>query len=158
MDFQRIGKYISFSEATKSQTAIREGIENFPNDQEFAKMQLLDKMVFTPLREWHGKPIGISSFFRCLELNRAIKSDDNSQHVKGEAMDIDADIYQNGITNSDIYNYILENLDFDQLIAEGINIDGTFGWVHVSYRNTAENRRQKLRIVFKNGRKIVSVL
>jgi hypothetical protein len=158
MAFPRVGEHISFAEATKSQTAIRLGIDNIPDDKTFASMKILADMIFEPLRKWYGKPIGIASFYRCEKLNKVIGGAVNSQHVKGEAMDIDADIYNNGITNNEIYNYIADNLDFDQLIAEGENLDGTFGWVHVSYRTTPENRRQKLRIVFRDGKSITSIL
>ena len=155
---KRISEHISYNEATKSQTAVRLGIENMPDTQAFQKMQLVAQMIFEPLRTWHGKPIGISSFFRCQELNKAIGGAAKSQHVTGEAIDIDADICDNGITNIDIFNYIAVNLDFDQLIAEGDNPDGTYGWVHVSYRTTPENRRQKLRIVFRDGKTLTTVL
>jgi zinc D-Ala-D-Ala carboxypeptidase len=158
MDFPKISEHISFREATKSQTAIRLGIENIPNDKIFARMKILADMVFEPLRKWYGKPIGIASFYRSQKINDAIGGAKASQHCMGEAMDIDADIYNNGITNTQIFNYIRENLDFDQLIAEGENEDGTFGWVHVSYRTTPENRKQVLRIVFRDGKSITSIL
>ena len=158
MDFPRVSEHISFLEATKSEAAIRHGLTNIPDDETFSRMKLVAQMIFEPLRIWHGKPVGISSFFRSKAVNLIIGGAENSQHVTGEAIDIDADIYQNGITNSDIFNYIADNLDYDQLIAEGENTDGTPAWVHASYRTSPENRRQKLRIVFKNGKRITSVL
>ena len=147
----KISKHISIEEAIKSQTAIRYGINNYPNDEELANMVLVAQHCFEPLREWYGKPIGISSFFRCKELNRRIGSKDTSQHLAGSvsglnesAMDIDADIYNNGITNKQIFEWLRDNVEFDQLIWE-YGTDDEPAWVHVSYRLNG-NRKQVLRI------------
>jgi hypothetical protein len=152
----KISNNISYNEAVKSSSAVRFGIDNTPNEQQLSNMKLLAEKVFQPLREWHGKPIGISSFFRCKELNKLIGGSKNSQHValNGAAMDIDADIYENGINNLDIFNYIKDNLDFDQLIMEGLNPDGTPQWIHVSYVSTEKNRKQVLICEFIKGKAI----
>lgn len=153
-----ISKNISYIEATKSQTASRLGINNNPNDEQLYNMRLVANMVFQPLREWYCKPIGISSFYRSEALNKAIGGSKMSQHMSlnGSAIDIDADIYSNGITNMEIFNFIKDNLDFDQLIMEGENIDGTPAWIHVSYVNEKKNRKQCLKIVFKEGKAITT--
>jgi hypothetical protein len=141
----KISKHITLTEATKSQTAIRKGIDNTPNESQIESMKLVAEMCFEPLREWYGKPIGISSFFRSVALNRAVKGSPRSQHCKGQAIDIDADIFNNGITNRDIYQWLVDNADFDQIIWE-YGDDNNPAWVHVSYVGNGKNRKQQLKI------------
>lgn len=135
-----ISKHITYAEATKSQTAIRKGIDNTPDEATLDRMRLVAEKVFEPLREYFRMPIGISSFYRSPKLNKAIGGAKNSQHVTGEAMDIDADIF-GGVTNTRIFEWIKNNLEFDQLIREY----GENGWVHVSYKASG-NRNQVLEI------------
>ena len=147
---ERISKHISYEEGVKSATGIKLGIKNVPNSKEIARMKILAEKVFEPLREKIGKPIAIISFFRSLTLNKAVGGSKTSQHCAGAvsgkneaAMDIDADLIDNGITNNDIFNFIKDNLKFDQLIAEFEGEDGKSpAWVHVSYSES--NRRQIL--------------
>ena len=120
-------------------------------------MKLVAEACFEPLRKFHGKPIGISSFLRSKELNEKIGGSTKSQHMQGlysgkkeGAIDIDADIYNNGITNAEIFYYLEDNVLFDQLIWE-YGDDTEPNWVHVSYRE-GENRKQVLRAVRENGR------
>jgi len=141
----KISKHITLTEATKSQTAIRKGIDNTPNESQIESMKLVAEMCFEPLREWYGKPIGISSFFRSAALNRAVKGSPRSQHCKGQAIDIDADVFNNGITNRDIYQWLVDNVDFDQIIWE-YGDDNNPAWVHVSYVGNGKNRKQQLKI------------
>lgn len=147
---ERISKHISYEESIKSATGIKLGIKNSPNSKEISRMKILAEKVFEPLREKVGKPIAIISFFRSLALNKAVGGAKNSQHLAGAitgkdeaAMDIDADLIDNGVTNNDIFNYIKDNLKFDQLIAEFENDEGSGpAWVHVSYATT--NRKNVL--------------
>ena len=141
----KISKHITLAEATKSQTAIRKGIDNMPGPNIIPNMIEVANKCFEPLREWHGKPIGISSFYRSAALNRAVKGSPRSQHMKGQAIDIDADIFDNGITNADIYRWLVNNVDFDQIIWE-FGDDSNPAWVHISYVGKGNNRRQELRI------------
>ncbi len=141
----KISNHITLAEATKSQTAIRKGIDNTPNGSQIESMKLVAEMCFEPLREWYGKPIGISSFFRSAALNRAVKGSPRSQHCKGQAIDIDADVFNNGITNRDIYNWLVSNVDYDQIIWE-YGDDSNPAWVHISYVGKGKNRKQQLRI------------
>ncbi len=141
----KISNHITLAEATKSQTAIRKGIDNTPNESQIESMKLVAEMCFEPLREWYGKPIGISSFFRSAALNRAVKGSPRSQHCKGQAIDIDADVFNNGITNRDIYNWLVSNVDYDQIIWE-YGDDSNPAWVHISYVGKGKNRKQQLRI------------
>ena len=135
----KISKHISLTEATKSNSAIRLGIPNIPSSTELEAMSFVAENIFEPIREHFGIPIGISSFYRSKELNSKIPgSSTTSQHCKGEAIDIDADIY-GGVTNKEIYDFVKNNLEFDQLIDE-FNL----AWVHVSLKKSG-NRKQILK-------------
>jgi hypothetical protein len=130
-----ISKHITFNEATKSPTAIRNGIKNEPNAQELSNMKLVAEKCFEPLREWYGKPIKINSFFRCDKLNTLVKGSKTSQHVEGKAIDMDAGSKQE---NKKIFEWCKANLVFDQIINEY-----DYSWVHISY-NASKNRNQIL--------------
>jgi hypothetical protein len=129
-------------EAIFSATAERTLTPNVPTKAQKAKLKLVAEAIFEPLREHFGVPIGVTSFFRSDALNTYLQGSKTSQHVKCEAMDLDADVY-GGLTNRDIFVYIWKNLDFDQLIWEFGNITEP-AWVHVSYKKTG-NRKQILR-------------
>ena len=144
-----ISEHISYKESTNSITAIRRGIDNTPNDEQLANMELIAEKVFEPLREWVGGPIKINSFFRCPDLNKAIGGSRKSQHCQGQAIDID-DTYK-VVANSDMYNYIKNNLDFDQLIWE-FGDDNNPNWVHVSYVSKEDNRNRCLKAYREQGK------
>ena len=112
----KISEHISYKEATRSVTALRLGIDNTPNEYQLQNMELIAKNVFEPLRKAVGGAIKINSFFRCEDLNKAIGGSSKSQHCQGRAIDID-DNYGH-MSNNNMYKYIKENLDFDQLIFE----------------------------------------
>ena len=88
-----ISEHIRYAEGFKSQTAIRYGIDNTPPTDILEKMMVLASMIFEPVRDHFNKPIGIASFYRCQKLNTVIGGAENSQHMTGEAIDIDADIF-----------------------------------------------------------------
>lgn len=139
----KISKYISLEEATKSQTAVRLGINNQPNEDQLEKMKYVATEVFDPVREYVGGPLHASSFFRGKELNDATPgSSKTSQHMSGEAIDIDCDTFGFGSNNS-VMDFIMKNLEFDQCIGEYPDATGKFSWVHVS-RKKGPNRRQVL--------------
>lgn len=138
----------------KSQTAERKGIDNTPNEKVLAKMRIVGKKVFDKMREHFGVPVGVSSFYRSPELNKAIGGAKNSQHVKGEAIDIDADMF-GGVTNKQIFDYIRKNLDFDQLISE-FGTEKKPAWIHVSY--ATKNRKQVLRAEKVNGKTVYKTI
>jgi zinc D-Ala-D-Ala carboxypeptidase len=144
----KISKHISIKEATRSNTAERLGIDNFPSSPTLVNMQALAENVFEPLREHFGHPIYITSFYRSPELNKAIGGSSKSQHCKGQAIDIDDVI--GGSKNADFFNYIKDNLEFDQLIWEFGNDDSP-SWVHVSY-NASNNRGNILKAIKENGK------
>ena len=151
-----ISKHISYKEGTNSVTAIRRGIDNTPNDEQLNNMVLLAEKVFEPLRAWVGGPIKINSFFRCPQLNKAIGGSTKSQHCHGQAIDID-DTYGK-VANSEMYNYIKNNLDFDQMIWE-FGDDDNPAWVHISYVSEDENRRRCLKAFKdKNNKTVYSII
>lgn len=132
---ENISKHISFIEATQSPTATKLGINNNPDKAQLESMQLVAEKCFEPLRLWYGKPIKVNSFFRSDLLNRAVKGSLTSQHKKGEAIDLDAGSKEE---NKKLFDWIKNNLDFDQLLNEY-----NYSWVHVSYSKT-KNRKQIL--------------
>ena len=135
---KKISKFISYRESVKSDYAKQKGIANKPSEDDIANMVLLAENVFEPLREWVGEPIKVNSMFRSEELNSALKGSKTSSHLKGQAVDITS---LGGKSNLEMFHYIKDNLDFDQLIWE-------FGvepkWLHVSYVSEKENRKQVL--------------
>ena len=144
-----ISKHVSYKEGVYSITATRLGIINIPDDDQLSNMELVAEEVFEPLREWVGKPIKVNSFFRGLKLNTAIGGSKSSQHMKGQAMDID-DTYGH-VTNAEMYHWIKKNLDFDQLIWE-FGDDDNPNWLHVSYVSSKDNRNKCLKAYRKNGK------
>ena len=144
-----ISKHISDKEGVYSRTAIRLGIENKPNKEQLANMRLLAEEVFEPLRAYVGGPIKINSFFRSPELNKAIGGSTKSQHCKGQAIDIDDTFGR--CTNAEMYHFIKEHLDFDQMIWE-FGDDDNPDWVHVSYVSPEENRNRCLKAYRENGK------
>jgi len=145
-----ISKHISEKEATKSITAIRLSIDNKPNDYQLQNMELIAEKVFEPLRKAVAGPIKINSFFRSEDLNKAIGGSSRSQHCQGRAIDLD-DNY-GYMSNNDMYNYIKNNLDFDQLIFEFPDNKGNASWIHVSYVDADSNRKRCLKAIKENGK------
>ena len=144
-----ISKNISYKEATHSTTAKRLGIDNTPNAEQMSNMRYVAENVFQPIREHFGVPIYISSFFRSEALNKAVRGSSSSTHTKGEAMDLDADVFGR-INNAQIFNYIKDNLEFDQLIWE-FGTDDNPAWVHVSL-SKRNNRNQILKAIKVGGK------
>lgn len=138
---KNISDHITYKEAVRSNTAIRKGISNEPNYRQLQNMKLVAEMIFEPLREYFGVPIFVSSFYRSWRLNREVGGSETSDHTKGCAIDLD-DIL-GGVTNKQMFEFIRDNLDFDQLIWE-YGDDDNPSWVHVSYRKEG-NRKQVFR-------------
>ena len=146
----KLSEHLDLSEVIRSESAKRNGISNMPIEQHIANFKLLAEKVFEPLRNYFRCPIHISSGYRSVELNRAVKGSATSQHCTGEAIDIDMDGTPNGVTNKMVFNYIKDNLEFDQLIWEfGTNENPD--WVHVSYESTGRQRKQVLKAIRING-------
>ena len=141
---KKISKNISYKEATHSNYAKQFGIVNKPKTEHIENMQVLAEKVFEPLRDWVAAPIRVNSMFRSKELNTALKGSYSSSHLEGKAIDITS---IDGKTNLEMFHYIKDNLDFDQLIWE---YGAEPKWLHVSYENEKDNRKQVL-VIKKRG-------
>jgi len=139
----KLSKNLSLAEVTKSVTAKRLGIDNTPDDWTKENLRQVAINVFQPLRDAFGCPIYVSSGYRSAELNTAIGGSKRSQHVEGRALDLDADVYGR-CTNAQIFRYIKDNLEFDQLIWE-FGDESNPDWVHVSFVYDGNNRKRCLK-------------
>lgn len=144
-------KYFTFDELTKSATAKRKGIDNTPNEAVRANLEALVDNILDPLREAYGKPIIVTSGYRCERLNKAVGGASTSQHVKGEAADIRT-VSDKPADNKKLFDLIVSlGLPFDQLINEF-----SYDWIHVSY--SSRHRRQKLKAEKKGGKTVYTLL
>jgi zinc D-Ala-D-Ala carboxypeptidase len=138
----RLSQHFTLEEMTKSQTASRKGIDNTAPPEVVENLKALCENVLEKIRIHFGKPLSINSGYRGPKLNKAIGGAKNSQHMTGQA----ADIEMVGMDNKILFCWIKDNLEFDQLILEyykpGIPDSG---WVHVSW-NSNGNRKQVLTI------------
>jgi len=144
-----ISKHIAYAEAIHSNTAKRRGIDNTPSPTNVETMKETAEKIFEPLRKFVNGPIKVTSMFRSAALNEAIGGAKSSQHMKGQAMDLD-DVYGYK-TNAEMYHWIKENLNFDQLIWE-FGTDTNPNWIHVSYVSEDENRNRCLKAYKEKGR------
>ncbi len=142
---QQLSPNLSLKEVIKSNTAIKHGIDNSPNQEHYDNLVAIANKVFQPIREHFGVAIAVTSGYRSPDLNARIGGSSKSQHCHGQALDLDADVYGK-ITNKDIFNYIKDNLEYDQLIWE-FGDDNNPDWVHVSYRKDGGNRNKNTRVV-----------
>lgn len=133
----QLSKNLSLAEVIRSESAKRRGINNMPTAEHLENLKELALNVFQPIRDHFKLPIHISSGYRSRILNNAVNGAAKSQHCLGEAIDIDVD--GTSITNKQVFDFIKDNLEFDQLINEF-----DYSWVHVSYKK-GSNRKQILR-------------
>jgi zinc D-Ala-D-Ala carboxypeptidase len=138
----RLSENFRLSEFTKSNTAIRLEIDNTPDDAAITMLEVLAISVAQPIRDHYNKATTISSGYRCLDLNRALNSSDNSQHVLGEAIDLEV----SGVDNYVLATWVKENLEYDQLILEFYDGSPASGWVHISLASSGNNRKECLTI------------
>jgi hypothetical protein len=150
----KISEHISLEEATSSPYATAHNINNVPGPVELSAMKLVAEKVFEPLRIHFNVPLKINSFYRCPQLNKAIGGASTSQHVKGEAIDVDA---TGAVTNKDLFLYIKDHLPYDQAIWEG-GTDENPNWVHVSYNPSGIQRKQLLRMTKVNGKSVYTAI
>jgi len=140
-----ISKNFSLEELTASDTAKTKGIKNVPGTAEVCALCALVHNVLQPLRDAMGEPIKIGSGYRSKALNKAVGGVTNSQHMKGEAVDlcIDGDLAK----GKRWFNWIKTHCQFDQIIWEH-NAKGSY-WVHVSFRADGQNRKQVINELLK---------
>ena len=143
-------KNFTLAEMTKSETALRLGLENEPDEVQLTNLKALAENVLQPVRDHFGKGVKVNSALRTLPVNRAIGSGDSSDHVKGMAADIEIP----GVANAELAEWIRDNLEFRQLILEfytpGVPDSG---WVHVAF-NPADNKKQVLTAMKENGKTV----
>lgn len=130
-------KYFTLKELSHSDTAMARGIDNYPTAEAISNLTELVNNVLDPLREKYGKPIRVSSGYRCPALNRSVNGATSSQHRLGQAADITTGSKEG---NRALFEIIRKELPFDQLIDEK-----NFSWVHVSYKKGG-NRKQTLKL------------
>jgi len=120
----------TLKELTKSETATRLGLDNTPNDEALENLKTLCEKVLQPVREHFGKSVTVNSGYRSPESNFVVGGSKSSDHCKGMAADIEIA----GIANADLAQWIMDNLEYTQLILE-FYTQGVpdSGWVHVSY-------------------------
>ena len=143
----KLSAHLDLSEVIRSESAKRNGISNMPIALHIENFKLLAEKVFEPVRLHFGCPIHISSGYRSIELNKCIGGSLTSQHCTGEAIDIDMDNSTSGVTNKMVFDYIKDNLVYDQIINEF-----DYSWVHVSYAANGRNRKQALDAIRVNGK------
>jgi len=144
----QLSKNFSLRELTRSQTAIRKGIKNEPDQEQLMNLVALTVKILQPCRDKFGS-VSINSGLRVLELNKAIGSGNNSQHTKGQAADFEA----YSISNTELAKWIKDNRCFDQLILEYPGKDPRDGWVHCSF-NRLGNRMEVLTAVKERGKTV----
>jgi hypothetical protein len=143
----KLSEHLDLSEVTRSDMAKRRGISNMPTPEHIENFKILAENIFEPIRKHFGVPIMISSGYRSKELNKAIGGSLTSQHLLGQALDLDMDGTKNGVTNKMVFDYIKANLNFDQLINEF-----DYSWVHVSYNPSGKQRKQILNAIKVGGK------
>lgn len=140
----------SLSEMVKSETALRHDMDNTPGEVEIAAMRLLCEKILQPVREHYGKGVKVNSGFRHPEVNAKVGGSKTSDHCKGQAADIEIP----GTPNADLAIWIMDNLEYTQLILEfytpGVPDSG---WVHVSY-DPANLKKQNLTATKKDGKTV----
>ena len=146
----KLTENFSLSEMTKSETALRQGLDNTPGDEEIDNLRKLAENVLQPIREAYGRGVKVNSGFRHPDVNAAVGGSRTSDHCKGQAADIEIP----GVANADLAQWISENLEFRQLILEfytpGVPDSG---WVHVSYVE-GDNKKQVMTAMKENGKTV----
>lgn len=146
----QLSKNFSLSELTKSQEAVRKGIDNAPSTEVINNLKKLVLNVLQPLRNDLGTVVSISSGYRSPALNKAIGGSPTSDHCKGMAADIEVP----SMSNLDLFKLIKSKYKFTQLILEFYTEgDPSSGWVHVSY-DESNLKCQCLKAVKQNGKTI----
>lgn len=144
----KLSENLDLSEVTRSESAKRNNISNTPTPEHIENLKALAEKIFQPIRDHFKKPIRISSGYRSKELNAKVGGSATSQHSKGQAIDLDND--GTDITNRQIFDFVKDNLPFDQLIYEFGNNDNP-NWVHISYNRNGQQRGQVLKAYKLNG-------
>ena len=149
-----LSENFTLQELIYSDTAVRMGIDNKPNDETVENLKILCENILEPIRSHFKVPVVVSSGYRSTAVCLAVGSSSKSQHIKGQAVDFE--IF--GIPNKDVTDWIVQNLDYDQCILEFWNDkEPNSGWVHCSYSKD-NNRKQYLNAQKLNGRVVYTVM
>jgi glutamate mutase epsilon subunit len=147
----KLSKYFTLKEVIKSETAVRKAIDNSPTDEITAQLKETCEVIMDVIREKYGKPISVTSGYRCIELNKSIGGSSRSQHcaLNGDAA-IDFEFYDMEMDLEEVFKWITEEskLPFDQCIAEFL----PHGWIHISYSTDGGNRGKITRAEKVNGK------
>lgn len=148
----QLSKNFTMAEFIKSDTATRLGIDNTPQGEHLEAAKELFENVVQKVRDHFG-PTVLNSGYRSPKLNEAVRGVATSQHCLGEAADIEVP----GVANADVANWIVDNLDFDQVILEFYTPgQPSSGWVHVSYKADGSNRKKALTASRIDGKTVYS--
>ena len=143
-------KNFTLSEMTKSETALRHGMDNTPSNSEIENLRALCENVLQPVRDHYGKGVKVNSGYRHPLVNSKVGGSTTSDHCKGFAADIEIP----GVANADLAQWIADNCEFRQLILEFYTVGvPDSGWVHVSF-NPADNKKQVLTATKQNGKTV----
>ena len=137
----KLSQNLSLNEVTKSNTAMRRGIDNTPSEEHLKNLKYVAEKVFQPIREHFGVPIYISSGYRSPELNEAIGGSPRSFHSHGMALDLVQDGRNKGVSNADVFYFIKDNLPFTELIWE-FGDENNPNWVHVAIAPGREDEKK----------------
>jgi len=150
----KLSENFTLQELIYSDTAIRKGISNEPNEEQIENLKIVCKNILEPVREYFKAPVIISSGYRSAAVCEAVGSSAKSQHTKGQAADFE--IF--GIPNKEVADWIVNNIDYDQCILEFWNEnEPNSGWVHCSF-NSANNRKQYLKANKENSKVVYSIV
>lgn len=143
-------KNFTLAEMTKSETALRHGMDNIPGDVEITNLKTLCEKVLQPVRDHYAKGVKVNSGFRAPAVNQKVGGSPTSDHCKGQAADIEIP----SVPNAELAQWISDNLEYTQLILEfytpGVPDSG---WVHVSY-DPANLKKQNLTAVKRDGKTV----
>jgi len=142
----KLTENLSLAEVIYSATALRKEIVNEPTVTHLINLKAVANNIFQPCRDYFGKPLAVTSGYRSKALNDLIGGAKSSQHCKGEALDLDAQVF-GGFTNLELFLYIKDHLSFDQLIGEFPDNMGEYAWVHCSYKE--EGNRGEVLVAYK---------
>tara|TARA_Y100000816_G_scaffold128205_1_gene90329 strand:+ start:97 stop:573 length:477 start_codon:yes stop_codon:yes gene_type:complete len=138
----RLSKNFKLKEFEKSFVAKRKNIDNCVHDKEtFKNLERLCKNIVQPIRNHFKIPFSPNSGYRSITLNRYIGSSDTSQHVLGQAVDLEIP----RVSNQDLFDYVRKELNFDQVILEYYDgVNPSSGWIHISYVSEKDNRNRAM--------------
>jgi hypothetical protein len=142
----KLTENLNLAEVIYSATALRKEIVNEPTVTHLINLKAVANNIFQPCRDYFGKPLAVTSGYRSKALNDLIGGAKSSQHCKGEALDLDAQVF-GGFTNLELFLYIKDHLSFDQLIGEFPDNMGEYAWVHCSYKE--EGNRGEVLVAYK---------